>query len=63
MTRILSCEQLSGGECPEDWEKLPPGGETDIRVCSVCLKAVYRCGTAEDARLREAAGQRAALRE
>jgi len=61
MTRILDCDQREGGECPGDWEKLPPGGERDIRVCAVCLKAVYRCANAEEARLREAAGHRAAL--
>lgn len=61
MTRILGCEQIDSGECPGDWEKLPPAGETDIRVCPVCLKAVYRCTSAEEARLREAAGHRAAL--
>ena len=61
MTRILDCPQRDSGECPGDWEKLPPAGETDIRVCPVCLKAVYRCADAEDARLREAAGHRAAL--
>jgi hypothetical protein len=63
MTRILSCEQLNGGECPGDWEQLPPAGETDIRVCLVCLKAVYRCPNQEEARLREAAGHRAAVVE
>jgi hypothetical protein len=63
MTRILDCEQLEGDECPKDWEQLPPAGETDIRVCPVCLKAVYRCANAEEARLRGAAGQRAALKE
>ncbi len=61
MTRILGCEQLDRDECPGDWQKLPPAGETDIRVCPVCLKAVYRCANAEEARLREAAGHRAAL--
>ena len=61
MTRILGCDQLDGGECPRDWERLPPAGETDIRVCPVCLKAVYRCASAEEARLRDLAGQRAAL--
>ena len=61
MTRILGCEHLESGECPRDWEKLPPAGERDIRVCPVCLKAVYRCASPEDARLREASGHRAAL--
>jgi len=62
MTRILGCEQLDSSECPGDWEKLPPAGETDIRVCPVCLKAVYRCASTEEARLREVAGHRAACR-
>lgn len=63
MTKILRCEALESGECPGDWEKLPLAGETDIRVCPVCLKAVYRCPNAAEARLREAAGHRAALVE
>ncbi|MBP9900628.1 MAG: hypothetical protein V9H26_21510 [Verrucomicrobiota bacterium] len=61
MTRILGCEQIESGECPGDWEKLPPAGETDIRVCPVCLKAVYRCASPEEVRLRAAVGLRAAL--
>ena len=61
MTRILGCDQLDGGECPGDWEQLPVAGEREIRVCTVCLKAVYRCGSAEEVRLREAAGHRTAL--
>jgi hypothetical protein len=63
MTRILGCAQLATGECPGDWEKLPLAGETDIRVCVVCLKAVYRCPNVAEASLREAAGHRAALSE
>jgi hypothetical protein len=63
MTRILECEELKCGDCPGDWEKLPPAGERDIRVCTVCLKAVYRCANAEEARLRLAAGHRAAVAE
>jgi len=63
MTRILDCENLDSGECPGDWEKLPLAGERDIRVCAVCLKAVYRCANAEEARLRLAAGHRAAVAE
>lgn len=63
MTRILDCENLDSGECPGDWEKLPPAGERDIRVCTVCLKAVYRCANAEEARLRLATGHRAAVVE
>ncbi|NBR85550.1 MAG: hypothetical protein EB141_08300 [Verrucomicrobia bacterium] len=61
MTRILECEELKSGDCPADWEKLPLAGERDIRVCTVCLKAVYRCANAEEARLRLAAGHRAAV--
>ena len=60
MTRILNCEN---SECPKDWEKLPLAGETDIRVCTECLKAVYRCASKEDADSREEAGHRAALAE
>ena len=37
--------------------------ETDIRVCTECLKAVYRCDSEAEARLREAAGRLAAIRE
>lgn len=60
MTRILHCPNP---DCPKDWEKLPQAGETDIRVCTECLKAVYRCDSAENAQLREDAGHRAALPE
>jgi hypothetical protein len=60
MTRILNCDNT---ECPKDWEKLPQGGETDIRVCTECLKAVYRVEDDGQAKLREEAGHRAALRE
>ena len=60
MTRILHCENP---ECPKDWENLPQGGETEIRVCTDCLKAVYRVENAEQAKLREEAGHRAAVRE
>jgi hypothetical protein len=63
MTRILECEELKSGDCPADWDNLPPAGEHDIRVCTVCLKAVYRCGNAEEAGLRLAAGHRAAVAE
>ncbi|PAW84790.1 MAG: hypothetical protein B9S33_11060 [Pedosphaera sp. Tous-C6FEB] len=63
MTRILDCENLDSGECPRDWDKLPLAGERDIRVCTVCLKAVYRCANAEEAKLRLAAGHRAAVAE
>lgn len=59
MTEILHCNEP---ECPKDWEHLSPAGETDIHVCTVCLKAVYRCATKADAELRELAGHRAALR-
>lgn len=59
MTRILNCDQ---SDCPKDWEQLPLAGETHIRVCTYCLKAVYRCETAADAAERELAGHRAALR-
>jgi hypothetical protein len=59
--RILDCDHLDRGECPGDWEKLPLAGETDIRVCPMCLKAVYRCSSAEEAQLRQAAGHRAAV--
>jgi hypothetical protein len=52
---------MSFCECPGDWEKLPPDDETDIRVCPVGLKAVYRRVSAGELRLREAAGHRAAL--
>lgn len=58
MTAILNCNDP---ECPKDWERLSPAGETDIHVCTVCLKAVYRCATKADADLREQAGHRAAL--
>lgn len=58
MTAIQNCDQP---ECLKDWDKLPPAGETDIHVCTVCLKAVYRCATQADAELRELAGHRAAL--
>lgn len=61
MTKILDCEEAQSDECPKDWEQLPQAGETDIRVCPVCLKAVYRCASAEEARLRKDAGHRAAL--
>ena len=61
MTRVRGCDQLDGRECPGDGKELPPAGETDIRVCSVCLKSVYRWASPEEARLRETAGQRAAL--
>jgi hypothetical protein len=61
MTRILDCDKLTTGECPGDWDVLPPAGEAEIRVCPECLKAVYRCADAEEARLRQAAGHRAAL--
>ena len=50
MTRILNCDN---DECPKDWEKLPLAGETHIGVCTVCLKAVYRCESEEEAQLRE----------
>jgi len=60
MTRILNCENP---ECPKDWEKLALAGETDIRVCTECLKAVYRCSSEEDALLHEGAGHRAAIPE
>lgn len=60
MTRIQHCDHP---ECPKDWEKLPLAGETHIRVCTVCLKAVYRCADAEEAKLREEAGHRAAIPE
>ncbi|MBM3829361.1 MAG: hypothetical protein FJ406_02360 [Verrucomicrobia bacterium] len=63
MTRILECNLHATGECPADWDKLPLAGEHDIRVCTVCLKAVYRCPNAEDAKLRLAAGHRAAVEE
>ena len=63
MTRILDCDETKNGECPGDWEKLPVGGEREIRVCTVCLKAVYRCADAEEAKLRQAAGHRAALED
>lgn len=63
MTRIFDCENLDSGECPRDWDKLPLAGEHDIRVCTVCLKAVYRCANAEEAKLRQAAGHRAAVAE
>jgi hypothetical protein len=63
MTRIIDCDQSPESDCPGDWEKLPPAGERDIRVCPVCLKAVYRCASAEEARLRAGAGHRAALEE
>lgn len=63
MTRILECEQLASGECPGDWDKLPLAGEHEIRVCTVCLKAVYRCANADEARLRMDAGHRAAVAE
>lgn len=59
MTPILKCDH---SDCPKDWEKLPQAGETDIRVCTTCFKAVYRCESEEIAELREAAGHRAALR-
>jgi hypothetical protein len=60
MTEILNCND---SDCPKDWERLSPAGETDIHVCTVCLKAVYRCATKADADLREQAGLRAALAE
>lgn len=63
MTRILDCDQLDSSECPRDWEKLPLAGERDMRVCTVCLKAVYRCANAMEAKLRVAAGHRAAVVE
>lgn len=63
MTRILECDLPASGECPGDWDKLPLAGEHDIRVCTVCLKAVYRCANAEEAQLRLAAGHRAAVAE
>lgn len=59
MTPILKCDNP---DCPKDWEKLPQAGETDIRVCTTCFKAVYRCESEEISELREAAGHRAALR-
>ena len=59
MTPILHC---NNPDCPKDWETLPQGGETDIRVCVECLKAVFRCETEDDVQRREEAGQRAALR-
>ena len=58
MHAIQNCEQP---DCPKLWEKLPLAGETDIRVCTYCLKAVYRCRTPADAQDREFAGHRAAL--
>jgi hypothetical protein len=60
MTRILHCDNA---ECPKDWEKLPLAGETHIRVCTVCLKAVYRVEDEDEARRREEAGHRAAIPE
>jgi hypothetical protein len=60
MTRILRCDHP---ECPKDWDTLPQGGETEIRACTDCLKAVYRVENVEQAKLREEAGHRAALRE
>jgi hypothetical protein len=60
MTCILHCPNP---ECPKDWEKLPQAGETDIRVCTECMKAVYRCDSQENAKLREEAGHRAAIPE
>ncbi len=60
MTRILHCDNA---ECPKDWEKLPLAGETHIRVCTVCLKAVYRVEDQDEAQRREEAGHRAALPE
>lgn len=59
MTPIRNCDHA---ECPKDWEKLPQTGENEIRVCTECLKAVYRCESADDADMREAAGQRAAVK-
>ena len=60
MTRILHCDNP---ECLKNWEKLPQGGETEIRVCTICLKAVYRVENEELAKLREEAGHRAAVCE
>ena len=58
MHHIQHCDHA---ECPNVWEHLPLAGETDIRVCTTCLKAVYRCATPADAQEREYAGHRAAL--
>lgn len=59
MTPILHCQNQ---ECPKDWDKLATSGETKIRVCTECLKAVYLCENAEEARMREEAGQQAVIR-
>jgi hypothetical protein len=42
MTRILACEAAESGECPGDWEKLPPAGETDT-VGQGALRASMSC--------------------
>ncbi len=61
MIPIVRCDKLATGECPGDWEKLYDAGETDIRTCTECIKAVYRCHNETEARQREAGGHRAAI--
>ena len=58
MTEVLHCENPA---CPKDWEKMSSSGESRIRVCTECLKAVYLCESPEEARAREAAGQPAVI--
>lgn len=59
MTEILHCDKP---ECPKQWENLAPSGESGIRICTECLRAVYLCESQEEAEAREAAAQPAVIR-
>jgi len=58
MIRICDCEETG---CPGDWEQLPESGDVDMRCCTACFRAVYRCHVKEEVFLRKQAGQVAAL--
>lgn len=53
--KVENCNWLFKFQCPMKWDSLAPGSHRDIRVCGVCLRNVYLCGT--DAEVKHHASQ------
>jgi uncharacterized protein (TIGR02996 family) len=55
-TRIENCNRLTLLVCPQQWEKLRPTGEPDVRFCETCRKTVHYCPSIGEARRHASQG-------